>query len=653
MVFVGLIRPTLLSILFFLLCSSVHSASEADILLKIKKSFNDPEALSSWTPNTPLCGDDPTAIWDGVICYKGTVNGLRLGGMGLDGDIDVIALKELAGLRSISFTNNSFSGPIPEFNRLGALKSLYISGNKFSGEIKGDYFSAMESLKKLWLSDNNFTGPIPVSLTKLTNLKELYLDGNHFSGPIPAFPSTLQNVNFSNNNFEGKIPDGFSTLKDASFLGNPDLCGKPLPTECPDTPPTSVQPAAPPPPGNDGGGVTVAIVTLVAVIAMLLVATLVVIKRRRKFDVLGRETFEDPVEMHVPPITASAQEIESASLVPASRGVSSTRRGSQSGKAAGAGDLIVVNDERGIFGLPDLMKAAAEVLGNGSLGSAYKAVMTNGIAVVVKRMRDMNKVTKDGFDMEFRRLGGLHHRNILTPLAYHYRKEEKLVVYEYVPRGSLLFLLHGDRGSCQAELDWPTRLKIIHGIARGMAFLHTELASYDLPHGNLKSSNIFLSSDFEPLLSDYGFWSVVNPSLAAQAMFAFKAPEAAEYHLASPKCDVYCFGIVILEILTGKFPSQYLHNGTGGTDVVQWVLSALIEGKETELFDPEIASASESYNEMEQLLYIGAACVEQNPEKRLTMRDAVKKIEEIQIGEGRAPTLKEEYAKLSASPIRP
>ncbi|KAF9616054.1 hypothetical protein IFM89_028520 [Coptis chinensis] len=208
----------------------------------------------------------------------------------------------------------------------------------------------------------------------------------------------------------------------------------------------------------------------------------------------------------------------------------------------------------------------------------------------------------------------------------------------------------GDRGSCQAELDWPTRLKIIHGIARGMAFLHTELSAYSLPHGNLKSSNIFLSSDFEPLLSDYGFWSVVNPNQAVQAMFAYKAPEAIEYQFATPKCDVYCFGVVILEILTGKFPSQYLHNGTGGTDVVQWVLSALLEGKEIELFDPEIASAIESFGEMEQLLYIGAACVEQNPEKRLSMRDAVRKIEEIQV-EGRKLTLKEEYAKLSTSPM--
>jgi hypothetical protein len=93
--------------------------------------------------------------------------------------------------------------------------------------------------------------------------------------------------------------------------------------------------------------------------------------------------------------------------------------------------------------LPDLMKAAAEVLGNGGLGSAYKATMANGLSVVVKRMREMNKLQKDGFDEQMMWFGRLRHRNILTPLSYHFRREEKLLVSEYIPKGSLLFVLHG------------------------------------------------------------------------------------------------------------------------------------------------------------------------------------------------------------------
>ena len=104
----------------------------------------------------------------------------------------------------------------------------------------------------------------------------------------------------------------------------------------------------------------------------------------------------------------------------------------------------MVNEEKGIFGMVDLMRAAAEVLGNGSLGSAYKAVMGTGMAVVVKRMKEMSRIGKEGFDFELRRLGSLQHPNILTPLGYHFRKEEKLIIYEYIPKGSLLFVLHGN-----------------------------------------------------------------------------------------------------------------------------------------------------------------------------------------------------------------
>ena len=152
-----------------------------------------------------------------------------------------------------------------------------------------------------------------------------------------------------------------------------------------------------------------------------------------------------------------------------------------------------------------------------------------------------------------------------------------------------IILLTGDRGPSHAELDWPARLKIVQGIAKGMGYLHTEFASYDLPHGNLKSSNVLLGPDYEPLLVDYGFSPLVNPANLAQALCAYKAPEAVNGQI-SPKCDVYCLGVVILEILTGKFPCQYLNHGKGGTDVVQWVASAISEGRESELLDPEIAN---------------------------------------------------------------
>jgi len=190
-------------------------------------------------------------------------------------------------------------------------------------------------------------------------------------------------------------------------------------------------------------------------------------------------------------------------------------------------------------------------------------------------------------------------------------------------------LFAGDRGRSHAELDWPARMKIVHGIAEGMRYLHKELASSDLPHGNLKSSNVLLGPDNEPMLVDYGFSRMVNPSSAAQILFAYKAPEAAQHGQISHGCDVYCLGVVILEILTGKFPSQYLSTGKGGTDVVQWVETAISERRESEVVDPEIAGSRNLLGEMEQLLHIGAACAESNPQQRLSMEEALRRIEEI------------------------
>ncbi|KAG5020128.1 hypothetical protein JHK87_015983 [Glycine soja] len=170
----------------------------------------------------------------------------------------------------------------------------------------------------------------------------------------------------------------------------------------------------------------------------------------------------------------------------------------------------------------------------------------------------------------------------------------------------------GNRGTSHVVLDWPARLKIVRGIAQGMHYLYTVLSSSDLPHGNLKSNNVLLGQDNEPML----------------------APEAAQQGQVSRSCDVYCLGVVIIAILTGRFPSQYLSNGKGGADVVQWVETAISEGRELEVLDPEIAGSRNWLGEMEQLLHIGAACTESNPQWRLDMAEAVRRIMEIKFEGG-------------------
>lgn len=115
-------------------------------------------------------------------------------------------------------------------------------------------------------------------------------------------------------------------------------------------------------------------------------------------------------------------------------------------------------------------------------------------------------------------------------------------------------------------------------------------------------------------------------------MFAYKTPDYVVYQRVTQKTDVYCLGIIVLEIITGKFPSQYHSNGKGGTDVVHWVFTAISERREAELIDPELKSShSNSLNQMLQLLQIGAACTESNPDQRLNMKEAIRRIEEVQV----------------------
>ncbi|KAK9697370.1 hypothetical protein RND81_08G033400 [Saponaria officinalis] len=632
--------------LLLLLCLSLSpqnsmSITEAEALLAFKISLLNTEKLGSWREGSRPCEDK----WEGVFCEEGKpiIIRLHLQNMGLSGVIDVNALLEIKNLKTLSLSNNSFSGDLPFFNKLTGLRALYVSSNKFSGEIPADYFAGT-TLRRVWLSDNEFSGKIPESLGKLGSLTALHLERNKFTGLIPDISQkSLVELDMSGNQLEGEVPKGMERFGVDAFKDNAGLCGAFVGKDCVVT----IE--------GKGGDVksTIGVVIAVVVVMTILLLLSTAVKSKSKdddFSVLGKEPMEDDVvEVRVHGSGGKGGGESTRSVGSTGGGGSSkksgdhsshkkggsehgSRKGSQNGKSAGAiGDLIMINDEKGPFGLADLMKAAAEVLGNGGLGSAYKAVMSNGVSVVVKRIRDMNKLDKEEFDVAIRRIGNLRHKNILTPLAYHYRKEEKLVVSEYIPKGSLLYVLHGDRGTYHAELNWPTRLKIIKGIVSGLQYLNAQFSSYDLPHGNLKACNVLLKDNYEPLLSDYAFIKMVTVNQASQGMFAYKSPEGLENQQMSPKADMYCLGIIILELLTGKFPSQYLNAGKGGTDVIQWVRTAIEEKKEAEFLDPEIVSSyGDAVPSMIQLLHVGAECTERDPDKRPSLQDVVKTLEQMQ-----------------------
>lgn len=183
-------------------------------------------------------------------------------------------------------------------------------------------------------------------------------------------------------------------------------------------------------------------------------------------------------------------------------------------------------------------------------------------------------------------------------------------------------------------LDWAARLKIVKGVARGLVHLQSELPSLIVAHGHLKSSNVLLNEEFEPLLMDYTLAPLVNQEHAQQTLVAYKSPEYAQHGRTTKKTDVWSLGILILEILTGKFPANYLAQGTG--NLASWV-DSIVKDQEisARVFDEEMGisyannGTAEEEEEMLRLFKIGVGCCQEDVEKRLDLKEAVEKIEQL------------------------
>ncbi|CAO2173393.1 unnamed protein product [Urochloa humidicola] len=649
-------------------------ADAADALLKLKSSINDGGVeLASWSPGTSPCDSQ----WAGVMCNNNGVHGLQLEAMRLSGTLDLAPLKTLTGLRTLSFMDNEFAGPMPAVKELSGLRAVFLSGNKFSGVIPADAFAGMTWLKKVVLSYNNFSGPIPASLADVPKLLELQLNDNKFQGKIPDLKQKeLTEVNLANNELEGEIPASLKSIKPEMFAGNKKLCGAPLGAKCEAaTPPPSPSPALKTPlPTSDKAGTSPSqpeqdtsaddgepaegsassygvVAAFIGTLAIAAIAFVAMRKRRDGTKNFGPSASTSP---KVEPQPAPATKAE-VSATPAAAAGSSRAGGSTAARKVDQGRLTFVRDDRGrFFELQDLLKATAEVLGTANLGVCYRATLTSGHSVVVKRFKEMNRVGREDFEEHMRRLGRLSHPNLLPLVAYYYRKEEKLLIHDFVPNRSLANLLHGEgKGLKKAVVHWRARLRIVKGVARALSYLYDELCMLTVPHGHLKSSNILLDATYQPLLTDYALVPVMNQSHAAQLMVAFKSPERKQFGRSSKKSDVWCLGLLILEILAGRpatydlpkaaaaadsaasAPSQQKTAAAGGAGDLVSMVSSTPEGEWlATVVDPDLkVTDDEDKEEMVKLIRIGMACCEVNVDSRWELKTVVDRIEELKAKE--------------------
>ncbi|CAA6671194.1 unnamed protein product [Spirodela intermedia] len=596
-------EASLLAVLVCIAAASVMAApvSQADVLLRFKAATRDDAgALSDWTSvsNAGPCLGGKEGNWTGVRCEDGKVIKLVLESMTLSGTLDTAALDGLPELRSLSLMNNSFKGSVPSLRNLPRLRSVYLAYNRLSGEIAADAFSGMDSLWAVHLEHNAITGPIPSSLAGLPNLAELSLQENEFTGALPEFrPGGGLKLNVSHNLLEGPIPASLTSIDASCFAGNKGLCGDALGVPCRANSDTSTKTSSTP--------LLVGIGVMVVVVVLAIAAAIFAALRRRRPS--------EEYQLGRPPSSARKK---SASLDPncLEQGCagSSGKRKKAGGVSGGGGggreeehgtQLVMVQEGRERFELQDLLRASAEVLGGGAFGSSYKAMLLEGPTMVVKRFREMNGVGKEEFQEHMRRLGRLSHPNLLPVVAYYYTNREKLLVTDYIPNGSLSHLLHGNyRSSDRPALDWATRLQILKAVAKGLLYLYRELPMLTAPHGHLKSSNVLLGDAMVPLLADYGLSPVVNPAHASDALVAYRSPEFLQHGRTTRKSDVWSFGILILEVLTGRDPERHVQrrrrrgesNGgsgsgscssNGAAELAAWVESLVREERAEELFD--------------------------------------------------------------------
>ena len=175
-------------------------------------------------------------------------------------------------------------------------------------------------------------------------------------------------------------------------------------------------------------------------------------------------------------------------------------------------------------------------------------------------------------------------------------------------------------------MNWETRSIIALGAARGIAYLHSH--GPNTSHGNIKSSNILLTGSFQARVSDFGLAHLALPTSTPTRIDGYRAPEVTDSRKVSQKADVYSFGIVLLELLTGKAPTHSLLNEEG-VDLPRWVQSVVQEEWNTEVFDIELLRYQNVEEEMVKLLQFALECTTQYPDKRPSMDVVARKIEEI------------------------
>lgn len=588
-----------------------------------------------------LNGTIPPALFkqSGNIAV-GLVTGKRYAYIKTDGSKECHGagnLLEFAGIRNLQLNRISTRNPCnftrvyggitqPIFNHNGSMIFLDLSFNMLSGSIPKE-LGVMYYLYVLNLGHNNLSGPIPDELGGLKNVNILDLSSNKFQGTIPqslAGLTLLTEIDLTNNNLSGMIPESgqFETFPAYRFSNNSGLCGIPLPPcgEGSKSSSNSQHQKSHRKQASLAGSVAMGLLFSLFCIFGLVIVVVETKKRKKKKD--------SALDVYVD-----------------SRSHSDTVNGS-SWKHTGAREALSIN--LSTFDKPlrkltfaDLLEATngfnnESLIGSGGFGDVYRAQLKDGNIVAIKKLIHISGQGDREFTAEMETIGKIKHRNLVPLLGYCKVGEERLLVYEYMKFGSLEDVLR-DRRKAGVKLNWTARRKIAIGAARGLAFLHHNCIPHII-HRDMKSSNVLIDENLEARVSDFGMarlMSAMDTHLSVSTLAGtpgYVPPEYYQSFRCSTKGDVYSYGVVLLELLTGKQPTDSAD--FGDNNLVGWVKQHA-KLKISDVFDPELLKEDPGLEiELLQHLKVACACLDDRPWRRPTMIQVMAMFKEIQAGSG-------------------
>ncbi|KAJ7953483.1 Receptor kinase [Quillaja saponaria] len=479
-----------------------------------------------------------------------------------------------------------------------------------------DYSNTSPVISKLDLSSSAFKGPLPSNITELTNLKILNLSHNSFNGNISSFPpsSKLMSVDLSYNNFTGLLPDSLTSLPNLTSLyfrcNNqmskelPSNFNRPLDTDygkCISKGSSRVQQQ-----------IVIGTVACGSLLLTLAVGTIFVCRYREKLMPWGRFG-----------------------------GKKHSVAGNLVFSLPSKDDFFIKSVSIQAFTL-EYIEAATQkyktLIGEGGFGSVYRGTLTDGDEVAVKvRSATSSQGTRE-FDNELNLLSAIRHENLVPLLGYCCENDQQILVYPFMSNGSLQDRLYG-KPAKRKILDWPTRLSIALGAARGLTYLHT-FSGRCVIHRDVKSSNILLDHSMCAKVADFGFSKYApqegdsGASLEVRGTAGYMDPEYYTTQQFSAKSDVFSFGVVLLEIVTGREPLN-IHRPRKEWSLVEWAKPYIRESKIDEIVDPGIKGGYHA-EAMWRVVEVALTCIEPFSAHRPCMADIVRELEDALIIENNA-----------------